>query len=175
MVSLASSLRRALRAPLLLVPLTVLAGCGEDLVEPVQTGPQTPADVAYDPSLGVVLDDMTILPSGVYIQTLEEGDLESDPVTSGTVSVDYTLWLPNGRQIDSSLVSGRDPLSFTFGAGSVIPGFEQGVSGMRVGELRRILVPSELGYGDRTNGAIPANSVLVFEVELVSVEADPLA
>lgn len=176
MVSLASSLRRALEASLLLGLLVAVASCGDDLVEPGEpSGPQTPADVEYAPSLGVVLDDMTILPSGIYIQTLQEGDLEQDPVTSGTVFVDYTLWLPDGRQIDSSLVPGRGPLSFTFGAGSVIPGFEQGVSGMRVGELRRILVPSELGYGDRVNGAIPANSVLVFEVELVSVEPDPAA
>jgi peptidylprolyl isomerase len=174
MLSLASSLRSAFRASLLLVPLATVA-CGDDLVEPEDTGPQTPADVEYDPLLGIVLEDMTILPSGVYVQTLVEGDAATDPVTSGTVFVDYTLWLPDGRQIDSSFAPGRSPLSFTFGAGGVIPGFEQGVSGMRIDEIRRILVPSELGYGNRANGAIPPNSVLVFEVELVSVGADPAA
>lgn len=164
-------LRHPLRTSLVVLLLAVV-GCGEDLVEPdVTTGPQTPADVEFDPSLGVVLGDMTVLPSGVYIQTLREGDAEQDPVTSGTVFVDYTLWLPNGRQIDSS--AGRGPLNFTFGEAGVIPGFEQGVSGMRIDEVRRILVPSELGYGDRANGPIPANSVLVFEVELLSVDEPP--
>lgn len=160
--------RAALRASLLLVPLA-LAGCGDDLVEPDDSGPKTPADVDFDPSLGIVLEDMTILDNGLYIQTLEEGDAEEDPVTEGTVLVDYTLWLPNGSQVDTS--AGRGPLSFTFGENDVIAGFEEGVSGMRVGEVRWVLVPSELGYGGRPNGAIPANSVLVFQVELVSASA----
>lgn len=164
------SVRAALRASLLLVPLA-LVGCGDDLVVPDDSGPKTPADVEFDPSLGIVLDDMTILSNGLYIQTLEEGDAEEDPVTEGTVLVDYTLWLPNGSQMDSS--AGRGPFSFTFGEGDVIAGFEGGVSGMRIGEVRRILVPSELGYGGRPNGAIPANSVLVFEVELISVAQTP--
>jgi peptidylprolyl isomerase len=170
MASPIPSLRRTLAAPLVAL-LLAATGCGEDLVEPETTGPQTPADVEFDPSLGVVLADMTILPSGIYIQTLQEGDGAQDPVTSGTVFVDYTLWLPDGRRIDSS--EGRGPLDFTFGQGDVIPGFEQGVSGMRIDEVRRILVPSELGYGDRANGPIPANSVLVFEVELLSVDEPP--
>jgi FKBP-type peptidyl-prolyl cis-trans isomerase len=159
------SLRTALRASLLLVPLALL-GCGDDLVEPDDTGPKTPADVEFDPALNIVLEDMTILESGLYIQTLVEGDPGEDPVTEGSVLVDYTLWLPNGTRIDSS--AGREPLRFNLGEGEVIPGFDEGVSGMRVGEVRRILVPSEMGYGSRPNGAIPANSVLVFEVELIS-------
>lgn len=170
MASPTRPLRRALPASFVALLLAATA-CGEDLVEAETTGPQTPADVEFDPSLGVVLEDMTILPSGVYVQTLQEGDAEQDPVTSGTAFVDYTLWLPDGRQIDSS--AGRGPLDFTFGQADVIPGFEQGVRGMRIDEVRRILVPSELGYGDRANGPIPPNSVLVFEVELLSVDEPP--
>ena len=155
------SARTALGASLLLS--LAFAGCGDDPI-----GPRTPEDVEFDPALGIVLEDMTILPSGVYIETLVAGS--GDPVTTGRVEVDYTLWIPDGTQIDSSRAPGRTPLPLTFGAGDVIPGFELGVSGMRVGELRRILVPSELGYGDRANGQIPAQSVLVFEVELISAE-----
>ncbi len=165
MASLRSVRATSLRASFVLIALS-LAGCGDDLVEPVDSGPRTPAEVEYDPALGIVLEEMTILENGLYIQILEEGDPETDPVTEGTVLVDYTLWLPNGSQMDSS--AGRGPLSFTFGDGDVIVGFEEGVSGMRIGEVRWILVPSELGYGGRPNGAIPANSVLIFQVELVS-------
>ncbi|MDO8681516.1 MAG: FKBP-type peptidyl-prolyl cis-trans isomerase [Acidobacteriota bacterium] len=61
------------------------------------------------------------------------------------------------------------PLTFTVGAG-VIPGFSQGVTGMRVGGIRRVIIPPNLGYGNQANGAIPANSTLVFQIELLAVQ-----
>jgi peptidylprolyl isomerase/FKBP-type peptidyl-prolyl cis-trans isomerase FkpA len=85
-----------------------------------------------------------------------------------TVEVHYTGWLTTGEQFDSSV--GKSPFSFRLGAGQVIAGWDQGVSGMKVGGKRRLTIPPELGYGKAGfPGAIPPNSVLVFEVELLGV------
>lgn len=96
--------------------------------------------------------------------------------TGRNVSVNYTGWLYSaaatdnkGTQFDSSLTAGRTPLAFTVGSG-VIAGFSQGVIGMRVGGLRRIVIPPSLGYGAQANGPIPGNSTLIFEIELLAVQ-----
>ncbi len=86
-----------------------------------------------------------------------------------TVSVHYTGWLTNGTKFDSSLDRGK-PFSFRLGAGEVIKGWDQGVLGMKVGAKVKLTIPPELGYGARGfPGAIPPNSTLVFEVELLDV------
>ncbi|UCC26342.1 MAG: FKBP-type peptidyl-prolyl cis-trans isomerase [Gemmatimonadales bacterium] len=143
------------RIPLGLVLLALLASCGDDPL-----GPRYPEDVNFAPALGIDLDQMTMLDSGVYVQTTQEG--EGLSVTEGDVTVAYTLWLPDGTEVDSG------ELGFTFGANQVIPGFELGVSGMRVGEIRKIVIPSELAYGSRGTSRVPPHSVLVFEVELIT-------
>jgi FKBP-type peptidyl-prolyl cis-trans isomerase FkpA len=88
-------------------------------------------------------------------------------------SVAYAGWLTNGTLFDQSK-AGSDgklqPFTFTEGAGQVIPGWEQGLSGMQVGGTRLIIVPPKLGYGATGQGSIPANSVLVFEVQLLAVQ-----
>ncbi len=85
------------------------------------------------------------------------------------VEVHYTGWLQDGTKFDSSLDRGQ-PLAFQRGAGNVIQGWDQGVVGMKVGGKRRLVIPPHLAYGDRGfPGAIPPNSTLVFEVELVGV------
>jgi FKBP-type peptidyl-prolyl cis-trans isomerase FkpA len=95
------------------------------------------------------------------------------------VSVHYSGWLydpaqpeSKGRQFDSSRTPGRAPLPFTIGAGQVIPGFEQGVAGMRVGGQRRVIIPPDLAYGARgsSDGSIPPNATLVFDIELLNVQ-----
>jgi FKBP-type peptidyl-prolyl cis-trans isomerase FkpA len=95
-------------------------------------------------------------------------------VSGSAVTVDYTGWLydaaaPNfkGPQFDSSI--GRGPFSFTIGAGQVIRGWEQGVVGMRVGGVRRLIVPPSLGYGGTRTGPIPPYATLVFDITLESV------
>ncbi len=98
----------------------------------------------------------------------------ADAVAGSTVRVNYTGWLYDsskadfkGAQFDSSV--GKTPLEFRLGTGSVIPGFDQGVTGMKVGGKRVVLIPSSLGYGSGGSGSsIPPNSGLVFEVELLS-------
>ena len=92
----------------------------------------------------------------------------TEAATGKTVEVHYTGWLTSGEQFDSSV--GRSPFSFKLGAGQVIAGWDRGVAGMKVGGKRRLTIPPELGYGKAGfPGAIPPNSVLVFEVELLGV------
>lgn len=86
-----------------------------------------------------------------------------------TVHVHYTGWLADGTKFDSSHDRGQ-PLSFALGARRVIPGWEQGVAGMKEGGKRKLTIPPHLAYGERGfPGAIPPNATLTFEVELVKV------
>ena len=94
------------------------------------------------------------------------------------LSVNYTGWLYDasktdfkGLQFDSS--AGLQPLKFVLGAGSVIEGFDRGAAGMKVGGIRRVVIPPSLGYGSSRNSSIPASATLVFELELLDV-TDPV-
>ena len=84
-----------------------------------------------------------------------------------TVSVNYTGKLQDGTVFDTSL--GKAPIEFPLGSGYVIPGWDQGLVGMKVGGKRLLIVPPSLAYGAQDYGPIPGNSTLVFEVELVKV------
>ena len=85
------------------------------------------------------------------------------------VRVHYTGWLTNGDKFDSSVDRG-EPLRFWLGKGQVIPGWDEGVAGMKVGGKRQLHIPAKLGYGEKGTGGIPPNSELIFDVELVSVD-----
>ncbi len=88
------------------------------------------------------------------------------------VIVNYTGSLEDGSIFDSSLNPGREPFSFTLGVGSVIKGWDIGVKGMKVGGKRKLTIPPELGYGKNGAGdVIPPGATLIFEVDLLSVEA----
>lgn len=104
-----------------------------------------------------------------YVKTsiLKEG--KGEEATNGSrVTVNYTGWLTNGTKFDSSLDRNR-PLEFTLGSHEVIEGWEKGVLGMKVGEIRRLEIPPEMAYGEQDLGIIPPNSTLIFEVELLKV------
>jgi len=93
----------------------------------------------------------------------------TEAVAGKTVTVHYVGTFTNGQKFDSSRDRGT-PLSFLLGAGKVIQGWEQGIPAMRVGGLRKLVIPPSLGYGNNAVGSIPANSTLIFEVELLSVQ-----
>jgi FKBP-type peptidyl-prolyl cis-trans isomerase len=87
-----------------------------------------------------------------------------------TVKVHYTGWLTNGKKFDSSVDHGQ-PFSFRLGAGEVIKGWDEGIAGMKVGSKRQLRIPPELAYGQRGfPPVIPANSILIFDVELLGVQ-----
>ena len=96
---------------------------------------------------------------------------EGDTAETGrTVSVHYTGWLEDGSKFDSSK-DRNEPFEFPLGRGYVIPGWDQGVAGMKVGGSRKLTIPSHLGYGERgAGGVVPPNATLIFEVELLAVK-----
>ena len=106
--------------------------------------------------------------SGLRYQDLVVGT--GPEATAGrTVTVHYTGWLTNGTKVDSSVDRGR-PYPFTLGAEEVIRGWDEGVAGMKVGGKRKLTIPPDLAYGPGGRPpVIPANSTLVFEVELLGV------
>lgn len=111
---------------------------------------------------------MSTQPSGLEITDTKVGD-GAEAVAGKTIEVHYVGTFPDGRKFDSSRDRGR-PFSFTLGAGQVIQGWDQGFAGMKVGGIRKLVIPPEMGYGSRgAGGAIPPNAVLHFEVELLKV------
>jgi FKBP-type peptidyl-prolyl cis-trans isomerase FkpA len=115
--------------------------------------------------------------SAPFSQTdLREGT-GTEAANGNVVTVHYTGWFyiesqpdQKGPQFDSS--AGRDPFSFVLGFGQVIDGWDRGLAGMKVGGVRRLVIPPSLGYGSVRNGPIPPNATLLFEVELLDVEVE---
>jgi len=136
-----------------------IGACGSSIAGPIPI-----EDLEFNPALGIDLDDFTRLSSGVYINTTVEGS--GEPAASGNqVTVNYEVRLPDNTVVDP----GDAALSFTIGAGQVVPGFEQGVTGMRLAEQRRIIVPPNLAYGSSGVGPIPPNSNLIFDVTVLAI------
>ena len=107
--------------------------------------------------------------NGLVIEDIKIGDGQ-EVEKFNIVTVNYTGLLENGTKFDSSLNPGRTPFRFTVGAGQVIKGWDEGLMGMKVGGKRKLTIPPELGYGSRDNGPIPANSTLIFEIDLLGIE-----
>lgn len=129
-----------------------LGGCGEDPFSLPE----------FDASLGIDVSTMTKTASGLYYQDLVVGD--GVTATAGQfVHVDYTGWLADGTQF------GSGEYSFQLGTGQAIDGFDEGVTGMKVGGKRKLVLPPDLAYGKNGSGPIPGNATLVFEVELLEI------
>jgi FKBP-type peptidyl-prolyl cis-trans isomerase len=126
--------------------LMALAGCGGDNGTEPTTG-------------GTLLTEDLVVGTGA---TAVNGD---------SVTVHYIGTLTNGQKFDSSYDRGQPIGPFRVGAGQVIPGFEQGIVGMRIGGKRRITIPPSLGYANNPppGSGIPANSTLIFDVDLVAI------
>lgn len=106
-------------------------------------------------------------PEGLIYEDIQEG-AGQEAKAGDRATVHYTGWLTNGQKFDSSK-DRNEPFQFRLGERRVIPGWELGVQGMKVGGVRKLTIPPELGYGARNVGPIPANSTLVFEVELLGL------
>ncbi len=109
--------------------------------------------------------------SGLQLQDIVVGTgAEAKP--RDTISVNYVGALDNGTVFDASAKHGG-PATFQIGVGQLIKGWDEGIPGMKVGGKRKLVVPPSLGYGSKNvgNGLIPPNSTLVFEVELLAVQA----
>ena len=116
-----------------------------------------------------VSGEPTTTASGLQIIDIEVGSGDS-PQTGQTVVVHYTGWLADGTKFDSSLDRG-EPITFVLGSGQLIPGFDEGVVGMKVGGTRRLIIPPDLAYGaEGRPPVIPANAELTFDIQLVSLQ-----
>lgn len=105
---------------------------------------------------------------GLIIET--DGQGKGDGAQVGkSVSVHYTGRLKDGTEFDSSIKRGV-PFTFILGRGQVIKGWDAGLQGMKVGEKRKLTIPPELAYGDRSTGKIPAKSTLMFDVEMIAID-----
>lgn len=105
--------------------------------------------------------------SKMKIEILKQG--EGEVAKNGDkITVNYVGTLTNGTKFDSSIDRGQ-PFSFILGRGDVIKGWDQGVLGMKVGEKRKLTIPSDLAYGERDMGIIKPNSTLIFEVDLLKI------
>lgn len=119
---------------------------------------------------GTKLDNYTPVADVTQLQTVDLVDGDGDQLQPGaTVTVNYTGALASdGTIFESSLDSGRP---ITFQLDQVIPGWTQGLPGMKVGGTRRLIIPADLAYGDQSPSPdIPANSALVFDVELIAIK-----
>lgn len=113
---------------------------------------------------------LNINPENVQVQVEDTSEGTGVAAKDGdTLSVHYVGTFIDGTKFDSSRDRGT-PFEVTLGAGQVIPGWEQGIIGMKVGGMRKLTIPPELAYGDKQVGPIPANSTLLFEVELLEIK-----
>jgi FKBP-type peptidyl-prolyl cis-trans isomerase len=150
-----------------LTAVVALAICAGALLMEAQqkTAPaKKPSTAAPTPVTG----DPVVTKSGLKYWDIKAGD-GAEAVRGKRVSVHYTGWFTSGKKFDSSVDRGQ-PFEFRLGAGEVIRGWDEGVAGMKVGGKRQLNVKPELAYGSRGYpGAIPPNSTLIFDVELLAV------
>jgi len=147
--------------PLCLVPV-LLCGC-----ETTVTGPELPPfqvieETTFAAGLEIDLTQFTRLETGVYIQDVVVGT--GSVLEAGTsANLEYTGWLSDGTEFDSGT------FGFTVGSLETIPGFEQGMLGMKAGGTRRIIIPPDLAYGQRGSGPVPGGAIVIFRVKLLEV------
>lgn len=140
----------------------------------VTTTPATPtpsAGPATPPPLAGTSITPVTLAGGLEYADVKVGTGKAAQ-TGSSVSVEYTGWLAsNGQKFDSSYDHGGQPFTLTLGQHQVIPGWEEGLVGMKAGGTRRLLIPPALGYGSAGSGsAIPPNATLIFDVTVLSVQ-----
>lgn len=133
----------------------VIVGDGDNVIKERTSALLDASDISGNLNK-LVIDDIKIGTG----ESVKDGD---------TVVVNYIGTLQNGQEFDNSKKRG-EPFSFKVGSGMVIKGWEEGLIGMKVGGNRILVIPPEKGYGEKTMGPIPANSTLVFAIELLEIK-----
>ncbi|MDT0295600.1 peptidylprolyl isomerase [Mesonia ostreae] len=129
------------------------------------------AKEAIDHEINTMADGYKKTDSGLRYKITTTKKTGATPERGQTVRVHYTGMLTDGTKFDSSYDRDR-PLVFPVGVGKVIPGWDEGIRLLKVGEKAKLIIPPYLGYGERGNGPIPPNSILLFDVELVGIGAE---
>lgn len=147
-------------------PATQIAQTAADLLPSAETpSPMTEENLAEE---APIEETLITTDSGLQYVDITEGT-GAMPQAGQRVTVHYTGTLEDGTKFDSSRDRGR-PFTFQIGVGQVIKGWDEGVSTMRVGGQRKLVIPAELGYGSRgAGGVIPPNATLIFDVELLRI------
>ena len=147
-------------------PATQIAQAAADLLPSAETpSPMTEENLAEE---ALTEETLVTTDSGLQYVDITEGT-GAMPQAGQRVTVHYTGTLEDGTKFDSSRDRGR-PFTFQIGVGQVIKGWDEGVSTMRVGGQRKLVIPAELGYGSRgAGGVIPPNATLIFDVELLRI------
>ncbi len=139
-----------------------------DVVEPQTEGESDEPLASFDVLGGASEDDVQSTSSGLQYIIFSEGDGEMAQ-EGEVVSVHYTGWLEDGTEFDSSRSRGT-PFQFALGRGMVIPGWDEGLALIPVGTQARLIIPSDLAYGEQGRPGIPPDSTLIFDVELLAIQ-----
>jgi FKBP-type peptidyl-prolyl cis-trans isomerase len=173
-------LRSTVAGPLVLVVALALARCAPapaPVVAPTTTNPGPAAKPVASAATPPATPTASVAPHAAAPPS-DDGQLQVTVVSPGSgpeakagdvLEVNYVGTFPDGTEFDSSTRPGRRPFRFTLGQGLVIKGWEQGLAGMKAGGSRRLVIPPSLAYGARARAGVPANSTLVFEIELLAI------
>lgn len=163
--------QRARRAAVLagIAAVAILAACKNPAGTPTNVV-TNPLGATYDPALGIRIADYQVTTNGAYTyDSIIGGGAIAN--AGKLVKLRYIGYLANGVIFDKNTNVATDSvLTFTIGSGSVIQGFDEGLIGMRQGGKRMIIIPPTLGYGSTARAGIPANSILIFNISLTSVQ-----
>ena len=139
-----------------------------EVVAPEQPSvPEVSQGEEFDVYAGLGAGGFETTGSGLQIAILEEGDGET-PESGQLVAVHYTGWLEDGTSFDSSVERG-EPITFALDRQMVIPGWDEGIGMLQVGDTARLIIPSDLAYGEAGRPGIPPNATLVFDVQLLDI------
>ena len=157
-------------APLLAVVLLASA-CVTGDATAVANIPSNPAVETFAPSTGVVIANMTRVNNNLFIQDTPIGTGKA-AAAGDSVFLRYTGRLINGNVFDTNVNNGKPTINFVLGSGFVIPGWDQGLLGLRVGGRRKLVIGSALAYQNQSPDprTIPNNATLVFDVELINAK-----